>query len=74
MKTIQKKKNVCEECGGNNLKVRRTTYPVKIGEKQLDIHRVSVKECMECHHLMPTKAGQDKIERCMMTFMSLLDD
>jgi hypothetical protein len=26
---------------------------------------VSVQECENCHHLVPTKAGSEKISRCM---------
>ena len=64
----------CEQCGSQNLKARRVTYPVEIGEKQLDIKRVSVRECLECHALMPTQAGKEKINRCMMTFMEILSE
>lgn len=62
----------CEKCGSQNLKGRRVTYPVKIEDKQLNIGRVSVRECLECHALMPTQAGQEKISRCMFSFMSIL--
>ena len=71
MKKIQN--NLCEKCNGDHLKARRTTYSVKIAGKTINIQRVSVKECLECHYLHPTKAGKEKIERCMMTVMSLFE-
>lgn len=74
MKTIKNKKskNLCANCGGQNLKTHLATYPVKIGPKQLNVGRVSVRECLGCNTMSPTKAGQEKIERCTMSFMSLL--
>ena len=68
MKTLRKH---CEKCGGKNLKAHLATYPMKIGPKQLNVERVSVKECMDCHTLEPTKAGKEKIARCTMTFMQI---
>lgn len=71
--TSSKSKKVCEQCGSHNTKTHLATYPVKIVDKQLDIGRVSVRECMTCHSMAPTKAGQEKIARCTMSFMFLLD-
>jgi len=71
--TSKKKSRSCEKCGSHSLKARRTTYPIKIGEKQLDVGRVSVRECLDCHHLMPTEAGKEKLGRCLMTFMNFMD-
>lgn len=71
--TSLKSKKTCEQCGSQNIKTHLATYPVKIGPKQLDIGRVSVRECMDCHTMIPTKAGQEKIARCTMSFMFLLD-
>jgi len=68
MKTLGKH---CEKCGSKNLKAHLATYPMKIGPKQLNVERVSVKECMDCHTLKPTKTGQEKIERCMIAFMQM---
>ena len=71
---INKKKEkqlVCDKCGGNSLKSRNTTYPIQFGHQQINVGRVSLRECLECHHLMPTQRGQDKIPRCMATFVSL---
>lgn len=64
-------KKSCEKCGSQNLKTHLTTYPMKLGAKQINVGRVSVKECLECHALMPTKAGKEKIARCTMAVMSL---
>ena len=76
MKTNKKPVKLCEECGGQNIKTLSKTYPIKIGEKQVNVGRVSVRECIDCHTIKPTKTGQNKIDRCMMTmaFMTLLDD
>ncbi len=76
MKTIKKSGKNCEKCGGKNIKTHLTTYPLKLENKQINVERVSVKECMDCRTLKPTKAGENKIERCMMTmaFMTLFDD
>ena len=71
MKIIKKSQKLCETCGGKNTKTYLTTYPVKIGEKQVNVGRVSVRECTDCHAIKPTDAGQAKIDRCMMTFMLL---
>ena len=71
MKTNQKPSKLCVKCNSQNLKTHLTTYPAMAGDKQLNVARVSVKECMDCHHLSPTKAGKEKIERAQMAFMSL---
>jgi YgiT-type zinc finger domain-containing protein len=63
---------LCESCGGNNLKTHQTPYPFKMGDKQINVGRVSVKECMDCHFMEPTQAGKEKIGRCVMSFMSLM--
>jgi hypothetical protein len=71
MKTKKKPSKLCVKCSSPNLKTYLTTYPVKAGDKQLNVARVTIKECMDCHHLSPTKAGKEKIERAQMTFMTL---
>ncbi len=73
MKKTKQHRKSCEKCGSDNLKSHLTTYPIKLGAKQLDVGRVSVNECLDCQTLKPTKAGQEKIERCLVTFMSLWD-
>lgn len=73
MSTTKQSKKLCEKCGSQNIKAHRITYPINIAEKQLNIGRVSVRECMDCHDIKPTQAGEEKIARGTMTFMSLLD-
>lgn len=62
----------CDNCGGQNIKTHPTIYPVKMGEKQLNIARVWARECMACNAITPTKAGLEKIDRGMAAFMSLM--
>lgn len=71
--TTKKSEKLCDQCGGHNIKARRITHPLKIGNKQLNIGRVSVRECMDCHNIKPTRAGEEKITRGAITFMSLLE-
>lgn len=66
------RKKTCEKCESKNLKSHLTTYPLKVENKQLNVERVPVKECLDCHHLMPTLAGHKKVMRSMMAFMTLL--
>jgi len=73
MTTRQKKKpETCANCGSHLLKARRTNYPMTIGEKTIIIERLSLKECTVCHHQHPSKAGKEKIERCMMRMTMLM--
>jgi hypothetical protein len=57
----------CTVCGGNNLIRRITTYPVRLTGrlegKQINVGRVALHECQICGHLMPTRAGQAKVDR-----------
>lgn len=71
---MKKTQKTCEQCGSQNLKARLTVYPVHTGGKQINIGRVSVRECLDCHTLIPTEAGKEKIGRCMMTFMEMLSE
>jgi hypothetical protein len=48
--------------------VRRiTTYPVRLTGplegKQIHVGRVALHKCLSCGHLMPTAAGQAKVDR-----------
>ena len=43
-----------------------------MGEKQLAVQRVWVRECLDCNAMKPTKAGQEKIARGMSAFMMLM--
>jgi hypothetical protein len=57
----------CEECQGTDLVRRITTYPVHLTGplegKQIHVGRVALYECQACGHLMPTPAGQAKVDR-----------
>jgi hypothetical protein len=55
------------------LKRRSTTYPLVLPGRQINVARVQVDECGECGHLMPTPAGQEKLQRCLQTFSGMLD-
>jgi YgiT-type zinc finger domain-containing protein len=72
MKVLNKKKRTCERCDSENLKARRATYPLKVGKRNIEVQRVSVRECLDCHTLMPTEVGQEKINRCTEVFVDLL--
>ena len=57
----------CDVCHGTNLVRRITTYPVHLSGplegKQIHVGRVALHECQTCGHLMPTQAGQAKVDR-----------
>jgi hypothetical protein len=65
------KPTACPRCGDTRLQRRITTYPVELtappslAGKQIHVHRVALHECHACGHLMPTKAGQAKVDRCV---------
>ena len=54
-------------CQGADLVRRITTYPVhlkgQLEGKQIHVGRVALYECQSCGHLMPTPAGQAKVDR-----------
>ena len=66
-KTKYSKPVVCAVCGGTDLTRRITTYPVRLTGplegKQINVGRVALHECRTCGHLMPTPAGQAKVDR-----------
>lgn len=66
-KTKSNKPAACQICQGTDLVRRITTYPVHLeGElkgKQIHVGRVALYECQSCGHLMPTAAGQAKVDR-----------
>lgn len=70
----------CEKCKGTSLKARLATYPVtltqprKVAGKRVDVFRVALHECLICGYLMPTPAGQAKIERCVKRGIELFMD
>ena len=61
------KPTACQACQGANLVRRITTYPVyltgQLEGKQIHVGRVALYECQSCGHLMPTPAGQAKVDR-----------
>jgi hypothetical protein len=71
MKSAKKSGAPCKKCGSQNLTTHLTTYPLKIEDRQLNVERVSVRECMDCHYLEPTLQGDKKIMRAMSAFMML---
>jgi hypothetical protein len=66
-KTKPSKRVACERCAGTDLVRRITTYPVQLTGplegKQIHVGRVALHECLSCGHLMPTAAGQAKVDR-----------
>jgi YgiT-type zinc finger domain-containing protein len=72
MKFLNKKKRTCEQCGSENLKARRASYPLKVGKRDIEVRRVSLRECLDCHKLMLTEVGQEKVNRCREVFVDLL--
>lgn len=71
MKSKKSIKNECGKCGSSNLKSKITTFPVHVGERQMNIGLVSVKECQDCLSLQPTLKGQEKIDRATGAFFNL---
>jgi hypothetical protein len=59
----------CQLCGSADLVRKITTYPVvlsgSLAGKRINVGRVALHECSTCGHLMPTLAGQAKIDRCV---------
>lgn len=74
MKTLKKKpaEMSCPLCKGIQFKKKCTTYPMRMFDgRQVNIGRVSVYECQQCNHLIPTKAGAKKIDRCFAAMAPL---
>jgi YgiT-type zinc finger domain-containing protein len=65
------KPRTCLQCGARNLKRHSTTYPLILPGQQINVARVQVDECSNCGHLMPTPAGQDKLQRCLHVFAGM---
>lgn len=66
------KPTTCLQCGRALLHRRIATYPVELTEppslagKQIHVHRTRTREARRsCGHLMPTSAGQAKVDRCV---------
>ena len=66
-KTNASRAAACEVCAATDLVRRITTYPVKLTGslegKEIHVGRVALHECQNCGHLMPTPAGQAKVNR-----------
>ena len=69
--TAKARKPTCTNCAGTALIRRITTYPIRLTGpapltgKEIHVYRVALHECQSCGHLMPTPAGQAKVERCV---------
>jgi hypothetical protein len=65
-KTSSKPGN-CQLCGSTDLVRKITTYPVRLSGSlegnQIHVGRVALHECANCGHLVPTRAGQAKVDR-----------
>ena len=76
-KTKNSKPLVCTGCAGTALTRRITTYPVrltapeKLAGKEIHVGRVALYECDCCGHLIPTPAGQAKVNRCVQRGIEL---
>ena len=63
------KPRTCANCGGNNLRRRTTTYPVRLAKpsrlagREILVRGVALYECQSCGHQLPTPAGQAKLDR-----------
>ena len=61
------KPSVCGHCASTDLVRRIATYPVQLAGplegKEIHVGRVALYECLSCGHLMPTPAGQAKVDR-----------
>ncbi|HKD03653.1 MAG TPA: hypothetical protein VKB77_14550 [Terriglobales bacterium] len=68
----------CAKCGASNLERRITTYPVrltgpeKLAGKEIQVGRVALYACLRCGYLMPTPAGQAKVDRCVGRVLEFL--
>ena len=66
-KTKSRQRLSCQKCAATGLVRRITTYPVRLTGplegKQIHVGRVALHECQSCGHLMPTPAGQAKVNR-----------
>ena len=76
-KTDSGKPTACAACKGPDPVRRITTYPVlltgRFAGKRINVGRVALYECLTCGHLMPTPAGQAKVDRninmCIQLFL-----
>jgi YgiT-type zinc finger domain-containing protein len=59
------KSNSCTNCNNAVLRKKTATFPVKLGERTIEVGRVAMNICDQCGAMIPTKAGKEKIERCV---------
>jgi len=77
-KRTASKPSACFRCSATSLTRRITVYPVyltapeKVAGKIIQVGRVALYECDSCGHLMPTPAGQAKVNRCVQRMMIFL--
>ena len=72
MSSVKLKPLSCPQCQGTTFTRKTTTYPIRIPDgRQLNVGRVAVHECANCHHLIPTKAGSEKYSRAMVAMAQL---
>jgi ribosomal protein L37AE/L43A len=76
-KAKSSKPTACTSCTGTALVRRITTFPIRLNSppslagKEIHVGRVALYECQSCGNLMPTPAGQAKVDRCVATSMQL---
>ena len=67
----------CPVCSGTARVRRITTYPVgltapaSVRGKQIPVNRVALHQCDAGGHLMPTRAGQAKVDRLVARSIEL---
>lgn len=70
-KTATSKPVACTNCASTDVGRRIMTYPLRLtappsmAGKEIHVGRVALHVCQACGHLMPTAAGQAKIDRCI---------
>jgi hypothetical protein len=76
-KTKSSKPPACTRCASAQLTRHIATYPVrltapeKLAGKEIHVGRVALYQCDACGQLMPTPAGQAKVDRCVQRGIEL---
>ena len=65
MKTSTNK--LCEKCGSKNLKNSRTTFTVIVAGRQMNVGRVSVRECIDCYSVTVRRSRLVSYSSCDST-------
>lgn len=63
---------VCEKCKTSKYKNKITTFPIFLPGKQINVQKVSVRECLKCGFQIPTEKGYEKLERCTNAFAFMM--